>query len=76
MDWNTPETMFALFTIFSGLMLWMMSRLEGRMDAMGSRVDAMGTRIDAQGARTDQAIAMIMEMQKEIKELYKNPPKA
>ncbi len=61
-EWNTPSTMFALFTIFSGLMLWMMSRMEGRMDAMGTRIDA--------------TMSMIMEMQKEIKELYKNPPKA
>lgn len=61
-EWNTPSTMFALFTIFSGIMLWMMSRLEGR--------------IDSQVARIDQTISMIMEIQKEIKELYKNPPKA
>lgn len=62
-----------VLALYTGFMIWFMTRLENKMDKTISmlssridqtndRVDAMGTRIDITGARIDQTQAIIMKM--------------
>lgn len=49
-----------------------MDKMNGRMDKMNERMDRTDSRLDAHATRIDQMYRMIMDIQSEIKEIYRD----
>ena len=73
MDWGMLGAIFAMLSLWSGIILWVTTRIENRLDThmtetadrfdtMTARIDATGQRIDATGQRIDQTQSIIMRM--------------
>lgn len=58
--------MVGILALYSGFMVWFMTRIENRLDTHISdsqkSFNALGIRIDAMGSRIDQTQAIIMRM--------------
>lgn len=59
MDWGMLGAIFAMFSLFSGLMVWLVTRIENRLDAHMTSSDNKWTSMNA---RIDQTQAIIMRM--------------
>ncbi len=46
--------------------------IEKDMDKMNSNIDTLGRRLDGHASRIDQLYKMFCDMQKEIKDIYKD----
>lgn len=70
MNWEIFGAMLSMFGVFSGLMIWFMTRLENRIHSDISAIQAdsnakwiaINGRMDQMGARIDTTQAIIMRM--------------
>lgn len=62
MDWGMFAAIAAVIGIQTGLLLWMISKLDADVRSVSADIKGAHIRIDAMGARIDQTQSIIMRM--------------